>query len=46
MTLDLTKAQAPQKRVDYKTYEMVKSKNTHKIVTEKVTEKGALDTDF
>ena len=41
MTLDLTKAQVPQKRADYKRYEMVKPKNTHEIVAGKVTGKMA-----
>ena len=39
MTLDLTKAQVPQKRADYKRYEMVKPKNTHKIFSGKVARK-------
>ena len=41
MTLDLTKAQAPQKRVYYKRYEMVKPKNKHEIVAGKIAEKMA-----
>ena len=37
MTLDLTKAQVPQKGADYKRYETVKLKNTQEIVAGKVS---------
>ena len=40
MTLDLIKAQVHQKRADYKRYEIMKPKNTHKIVTGKMAGKG------